>query len=124
MSPTGVLVAAGGLFGMLGVILSARATHGGDGPQLAIAAQFLLFHAPVFLGIAALRALNITPRLIALAAGLLAFGLVLFCGDLTVRALLMRPLLVFAAPAGGFALIAGWLMLLIAGLQLITTRKN
>lgn len=124
MRVNGLIITAGGLFGLLGVILSARATHGGDGPQLMVAAQFLLFHAPVFFGIAALRAQAISPRIMSLGAGLLASGLALFCGDLTVRALLMRPIFPFAAPSGGFLLIAGWLALLSAGLMLTSSRKS
>lgn len=121
---SGWLLMLGGFFGLLGVILSARATHGGDGPQLLIAAQFLLFHAPIFVALAAPGLHALAPRLAGLVAALLALGLALFCGDLAVRAFFSRPILPFVAPAGGFLLIAGWFTLFATGLKLAITPKR
>lgn len=114
----------GGAFGLLGVALSARASHGSDGPQLAIAAQFLLFHAPVFVALAAIAAQQLAPRLFGAAGSLLGAGLALFSGDLVMRAVLAQQLFPYAAPVGGFLLMAGWLTLLLAGLWLAVRQKR
>ena len=120
MKPTRVtraFLALAALSGLLGVALSARASHGGDGPQLAIAAQFLLMHAPVILGLAIARHVGLIPlRLGLVGAIVLATGLALFTGDLTMRAIAGRPLFPFAAPFGGALLMLGWLGLLVSAL--------
>jgi uncharacterized membrane protein YgdD (TMEM256/DUF423 family) len=99
------LVAAAGLCGALGVAAAAAASHGGKA-DLAIAANFLLMHAPVLLGLGLLQG-----RLALAAAAVLTAGLVLFAGDLAMRDLAGTPLFLFAAPLGGGALIIGWLLL-------------
>lgn len=100
-----------GLAGAAGVALAARGSHGGDA-NLTIAANFLLLHASALIGISLLGRNRAS-----LAAGwVLAVGLVLFCGDLVMRATMGTPLFPMAAPAGGFALIAGWLLVVVAGL--------
>ena len=43
-------------------------------------------------------------------------GLVLFCGDLVRRAMTGSGLFPMAAPTGGFALMAGWLLVAVAAL--------
>ena len=93
-------IIAGGIAGALGVAASARASHGGS-ETLAIAAQFLLFHAPVLLAIAGLiRVSLIGPRAGALLLALFLAGLALFSGDLAMRALAGQPLFRMAAPLG------------------------
>lgn len=110
-------IIAGGLVGALGVATAARASHGG-GENLAIAAQFLLFHAPVLLGLAALRRLSLVgPRASLLVLALFALGLALFCGDLAMRALASQPLFRMAAPVGGSTLILAWLALATSALS-------
>src|ERR1700712_1857096 len=84
-----------GLAGALGVALAARGSHAAEG-DLAIAANFLLLHAPVLLGIALLRA----NRLAQIAGYVLAAALLLFCGDLAMRSELAHSLFAFAAPVG------------------------
>lgn len=84
--------------------------------MLVPAGQFLLFHAPVFLALAALCKAEALPDfLVGCVAGLLALGLILFAGDLALRVFLSRPLFANAAPSGGMTLIAGWLALAVGG---------
>lgn len=110
-------IVAAGLAGALGVAAAARASHGG-GENLAIAAQFLLFHAPALMGLAALIRLGMLARGIAIIALLLfVAGLSLFSGDLAMRALVGSPLFRMAAPIGGSMLILGWLALAVAALR-------
>nr|WP_279292499.1 DUF423 domain-containing protein [Methylobacterium goesingense] len=104
-------MALGALAGLLGVAASAAAAHVSGADSLKTAAQFLLFHAPAILALVALAATGTTHRpMTRLAAGALVVGLALFSGDLALRALHGTPLFPMAAPAGGFALMAGWLL--------------
>lgn len=81
-----LLIALAGLSGALGVALSAAAAHI-TGGNLTTAAQFLLFHAPGLLALAALIAAGAVHPILAQIAGcVLVLGLVLFCGDLSRRA--------------------------------------
>lgn len=106
----------GGLAGAAGVALSAYAAHAG-GTNVATAAQMLLFHAPAFL------VLGVVPRsrLFGAALLVLAVGVLLFSGDLMAREILGHRLFPMAAPAGGLAMIGGWMLLAIAG---IVTRRS
>lgn len=105
-----VLLVAAGICGALGVATAARASHTAD-DNLGIAANFLLLHAPVLIGLS-LMAVN----RVAIGAGLvLILGLLLFAGDLAARSLLGAPLFPLAAPFGGGALIVGWLLVAVAG---------
>jgi uncharacterized membrane protein YgdD (TMEM256/DUF423 family) len=109
--PDRLLLALGALAGLLGVIASAAAAHGGGTDSLKTAAQFLLFHAPVLIGLVALVATGAVHRgLTRLAGAAILIGLALFCGDLALRALLATPLFPMAAPAGGLVLMLGWLL--------------
>ena len=111
------LVALACLAGLLGVALSAAAAHIPGADSLKTAAQFLLFHAPAILGLTGLGRLGLArPALARGAAGLLVLGLILFCGDLSVRAWLQHALFPMAAPTGGFALMAGWLVGILCAL--------
>ena len=98
-------LALAGLLGAVGVATAAAASHGGD-TNLGIVANFLLFHAPAFIG------LSLIPhsRPLTIAGYALAAGLGLFCGDLASRSLLGHALFPMAAPIGGGALILGWLL--------------
>lgn len=112
-----ILLAFGGLAGLLGVAASAAAAHLGGADGLKTAAQFLLFHAPAILGLVALAATGTTHRaLTRIAATALVVGLALFSGDLALRALHGTPLFGMAAPSGGIVLMAGWLLAAISGL--------
>ena len=112
-----VLMALACLAGLLGVAASAAATHIPGADSLKTAAQFLLFHAPAIIALAALAAAGLVRPILGRAAGgLLALGLCLFCGDLSVRALLQHALFPMAAPTGGFVLMGGWLMGIVCAL--------
>jgi uncharacterized membrane protein YgdD (TMEM256/DUF423 family) len=93
----------GALCGAAGVAFSALAAHAG-GNGVATAAQFLLFHAPLFVALALLR----PPGGVLLAAWGILAGLILFSGDLLARHYLGDRLFPMAAPTGGFLMIAGW----------------
>jgi len=98
------LVFVGGLSGAFGVALSAASAHSGGG-NIAIAASFLLMHAPAFLALSVFS--SGTARV---GGAILACGLALFCGDLLARQFLGNPLFPYAAPTGGLLLIGGWLV--------------
>lgn len=108
-------LALAGLLGAAGVAIAAAANHGGDA-NLAIVANFLLFHAPALLG------LSLVPRarLVTAAGYVLLLGLAVFCGDLATRSLAGHALFAMAAPIGGGTLILGWL--LVAATALFTRR--
>jgi uncharacterized membrane protein YgdD (TMEM256/DUF423 family) len=105
MSP---LVLVAGLFGAAGVGLSAAAAHAGG--DLTPAATMLLVHAPALLAIG----LAAAPRLTRVGGAVLAVGVLLFAGDLAARHFLGTRLFPMAAPAGGMAMIAGWLLVAIS----------
>lgn len=109
-------IGAGGIAGALGVAVSAAGSHGG-GDNLRIAGQFLLFHAPAFLAIAAVITLRLChDRIGRFAILAMMVGLMLFAGDLAARALMGRALFPLAAPIGGISLLIGWLSLAIGAL--------
>ena len=105
-----------GLAGFAGVALSALAAHAPGGPNLDTAARFLLVHAAALLGVAALSGSVLSERVATLAARAMAVGLTLFCGDLARRASAGAGLFPMAAPTGGFALMAGWLLVVVAAI--------
>jgi uncharacterized membrane protein YgdD (TMEM256/DUF423 family) len=113
---TRALIVLAALSGVLGVGLSAAAAHV-TGGSLATAAQFLLFHAPALLALAALAtAGTIHPMLGPVAGYILVLGLVLFCGDLSRRAFAGTPLFPRAAPTGGILMMVGWIIVGLAAL--------
>jgi len=99
-----------GLCGALGVATAARASHLAD-DNLGIAANFLLLHAPVLIGLS-LMAAN---RFAVAAGAVLILGLALFAGDLASRSMLGGALFPMAAPLGGGGLIIGWLLVALSG---------
>ena len=108
-------LAIAGLLGAAGVATAAAASHGGD-TNLAIVANFLLFHAATLIG------LSLAPasRFVKIAGYVLLLGLALFCGDLAMRSATGNALFPMAAPIGGGSLILGWL--LVAAAALFTRR--
>lgn len=110
------LGAVGALCGAAGVALSALAAHAG-GEGLATAAQFLLFHAPLFVAMSLTR----PPTAVLLAGWGIVAGLVLFAGDLLARHYLGDRLFPMAAPSGGFLMIAGWAALAVT---LLVARRD
>lgn len=110
-----LLVVLGALFGLVGVAAAAAAAHI-TGGSLTVAADFLLFHAPVLIAAAlAIRSGLVAPKLARLGAMLIFLGVVLFSGDLALRASLGTPLFHMAAPTGGIVLMIGWVLLGVAG---------
>jgi uncharacterized membrane protein YgdD (TMEM256/DUF423 family) len=110
------LIGLAGLAGLAGVALSALASHAPAGPNIEIAARFLLVHAATLVGLAALLAGGaLAPGLGRIAGAALVIGLALFCGDLLRRAYSGATLFPMAAPAGGMLLMAGWALLALAG---------
>ncbi len=112
-----ILIALAGLMGAAGIMLAAAGAHIAPGAGLDSAAYVLLFHATAVVGGAALiqqGALWRPVALYVLAAWVL--GAVLFSGDIALRAFAAHRLFPFAAPTGGFILIAAWLGLAIAAL--------
>ena len=114
MSST-ILIALAGVMGAAGVVLLAAGAHAAPGAGLDSAGQMLLFHAAAVIAAAAALHAGLLLRPLALAAAIgLIVGAVLFSGDIAMRAFAGHRLFPFAAPAGGFILIAAWLALAIA----------
>ncbi len=109
MAPT-LLIAFAGLMGAAGVVLLAAGAHAAPGAGLDSAGQMLLFHAAAVIAAAAAlhQSLMFRPLAVAAAIGLIV-GAVLFSGDIAMRAFAGHRLFPFAAPTGGFILIASWL---------------
>ncbi|SRR5579883_2621910 len=110
-----ILIILAALMGAAGIALAAASAHAAPGAGLEAAAYMLLFHAVAVLGGAALlqeEALWRAATFVALCAWII--GAVLFSTDIAVRAFAGHRLFPMAAPAGGFILIIGWLML-VAG---------
>jgi uncharacterized membrane protein YgdD (TMEM256/DUF423 family) len=112
-----ILIVLAGVMGACGIVLAAASAHVAPGAGLDSAAYMLLFHAAAVLGGAALIRQGVLARPLALCV-LVAWvvGPVLFSGDIALRAFTAHRLFPFAAPAGGFILIAAWLGLAIAAL--------
>ncbi|OCW56439.1 DUF423 domain-containing protein [Hoeflea olei] len=100
-------ILVGGLIGAAGVGLSAYGAHAG-GDTVTLAAQFLLFHAPLFV---ALGLAGTAGRMRGTGAVLVGLGLMLFCGDLLMRHFADTRLFPMAAPSGGVTMILGWLVI-------------
>ena len=112
-----ILIALAGVMGAAGIILAAAGAHVAPGSGLDSAAYMLLFHAAAVLGGAALAQQGVLWRPLAFAvlAGFV-LGPALFSGDIALRAFTAHRLFPFAAPTGGFILIAAWLGLVAAAL--------
>lgn len=114
-----------GLSGLMAVGMGAYGAHGlaGEADAQALVAQaanYQIIHALALLG--ADRITVDTRRgggMLAHGAALLfALGMALFCGSLYVKALTGTPLVVpMITPAGGMTLMAGWLVLALAGFR-------
>jgi uncharacterized membrane protein YgdD (TMEM256/DUF423 family) len=112
-----ILIALAGLMGAAGIVLAAAGAHVAPGAGLDSAAYMLLFHAAAVVGSAALIQQGALWRPLALAVlAAWVLGAVLFSGDIALRAFTAHRLFPFAAPSGGFILIAAWLGLAGAAL--------
>lgn len=104
-----ILIALAGLMGASGIVLAAAGAHVAPGAGLDSAAYMLLFHAAAVVGGAALIQQGGLWRPLALAVlAAWVLGAVLFSGDIAFRAFTAHRLFPFAAPSGGFMLIAAW----------------
>jgi uncharacterized membrane protein YgdD (TMEM256/DUF423 family) len=112
-----ILIVLAGLMGASGIILAAAGAHAAPHAGLDSAAYVLLFHAAALLGGAALTQQGLVWRPLMLAV-LIAWvvGAALFSGDIALRAFAEHRLFAFAAPTGGFILIAAWLALAAAAI--------
>jgi uncharacterized membrane protein YgdD (TMEM256/DUF423 family) len=112
-----ILIALAGLMGAAGIVLAAAGAHVAPGAGLDNAASMLLFHAAAVIGGAALVQQGALWRPLALAVlAAWVLGAILFSGDIALRAFTAHRLFPFAAPSGGFILIAAWLGLAGAAL--------
>lgn len=105
--PRRILAAGGALLAAASVALLAYASHASDGPaqeRLQTAGIFALVHGAAVAALAA-RAQRRAADVAVLA---LYIGALLFSGSLVLSALAQWPSTF--APAGGFLLIAGWLL--------------
>ncbi|MCB1506318.1 MAG: DUF423 domain-containing protein [Hyphomicrobiaceae bacterium] len=118
-----------GLLGAAGVALAAVAAHKVDDPALATAAQMLILQAAAAIAITGnmRRAHHPSPAVIrfwAIAAVMLLAGAALFAGDISARALAGTRLFPMAAPTGGSTMIAGWIVVAIAGILELRSRAK
>jgi uncharacterized membrane protein YgdD (TMEM256/DUF423 family) len=107
------------LGGLAGVAAAAAAAHGAPAAAIPVetAARMLLVHALALIAVAWLadRRGGFLPAVAGLA---FAIGILLFCGSLAARgfALPVPAELGRLAPAGGIALILGWLLVALAAM--------
>jgi uncharacterized membrane protein YgdD (TMEM256/DUF423 family) len=107
-----VVLGMAGIFGAVGVMAAAGASHGGEQRNLSAIAAIGLAHGPALLALA----LAGRGRALAVAAALLAIGTAIFVGDLAVREWVGRGLFPGAAPFGGVGMIGGWLTIVVAAM--------
>ena len=108
-----VLATVAALLGVAGVALAALTTHADGGELGRTAAQFLILHAGVLVGVTAHARVTDrrTARALVGAGGALALGTLVFSGDLTMRAFAGARLFPMAAPTGGSLMILSWIAL-------------
>lgn len=107
-----------GLLGAGGVAAAAAAAHEG-GALLAPLSLIALSHAPAVL---AVGLSGITARSLRAGALVVGVGAFLFSADLGAKHLWGVSLFPYAAPIGGSAMIAGWVILGLSGLVLRARR--
>lgn len=121
----GLFLAAGGLFGFLGVASGAFAAHALKGslkPEamgwLATASQYWLVHAVALVAMAAVFSADPKPggKLLRWAGWGMIVGVLVFSGSLALLALGGPRFLIWATPLGGSLLLLAWLSLLGAGM--------
>ncbi len=105
-----------GVLGASAVAIGAIASHVMTTPQavssLEKASSYQLWHV-----LAILASLFLTGASVIYARLLFMVGIILFCGSIYAKYLLGLPGAVVVAPAGGVAMMAGWLLLGLAGYQ-------
>lgn len=111
-----LIVAVAGILGLAGIIAAAAASHDGDERILGSLALIALTQAPAVLALG----LYGSGMVFRVAAAVIAFGAVVFCADLAMRHFTGGRLFPMSAPLGGAAMIAGWLVVVLAA---ILTRR-
>lgn len=103
-----------GILGLGGVAAAAAGAHAASDPRLLGAVALVcLAHAPALLALSLAGRRESAFRLSAL---LLFAGAAIFSADIALRAFGHGRLFAMAAPAGGIAMMAGWLVLMIAAI--------
>lgn len=105
-----LMLAAAGLLGAGGVAAAAASTHLGDSAILGPLALIALTQAPAVLALALFGSRSPLTRV---ASAAIALGALVFSLDLTLVHFTGSGI-PMAAPAGGLAMIAGWLCLVVA----------
>lgn len=105
--PERALLVVAAIMGAAGVAAAAYAAHGSAERMASAVALILLAHAPALLAIALLGNGN---RILVLGGFLIAAGALLFSADLGLRMFSDTRLFANAAPIGGMAMMAGWLV--------------
>lgn len=114
-----ILIVIAGLLGAAGVAAAAGASHTGDAHILGSLALIALTQAPAILAMALSERAGAAMRW---GGAVVAAGALVFCSDLAARHLTGAALVPMSAPAGGVAMIAGWLIVAAAGL--LTPRRD
>ncbi len=103
---------AAAVMGIGGTAMAAYASHASADPRLAGAVALVcLANAPVMLALALAERTN---ALLRTGGWVLALGVFLFCADLTMRIFQGAGLFTYAAPTGGFSIMAGWALIAVA----------
>ena len=117
-----ILILIAGLFGALGVVLAALASHSLQATKTELeiewvttASRFLMFHALALIGTAFLtdRRGGLLP---VLCGSALALGTALFCGSLLMLAFIGSGSIAMMAPVGGTLMILGWIGVALCGI--------
>lgn len=111
-----ILVAAA-IFGACGVMAAAASSHGENVRNLSAIATIGLAHGPALLALG----LAGRGRLMLMAGAVLALGTLMFISDLAMREWAGQGLFTGAAPLGGGAMIAGWVLI---GLSVLLPRRG
>lgn len=112
-----LFAALAGVFGAIGIILSAVAAHLEPSVALQNASLILLVHAPALIAILVAVRTCFLPRFGGMFGVVtLAIGVILFSGDLSLRIFVGMPLFPLAAPTGGILLVFGWAVLALSGI--------
>lgn len=119
---TKLFISFGAVSGLCGVILGAVSAHGLSHLEpsaladLKTASAYLLVHGLLLVIIALWTEIAPPTALLRLAGCLVMIGIIFFCGGLTIAELTANRSFAMAAPAGGLALLGGWLVLVFFGL--------
>jgi uncharacterized membrane protein YgdD (TMEM256/DUF423 family) len=119
---TALILVWAGLAGAAGVALAAAGAHGTQLSALTPPAQLLIMHAAAAVGIVAVALRVGHPAPFLVAAVVLLLGATLFSVAVSTRVLWDFRLFPMAAPTGGTAMIAGWLVLAVAGVWELVNR--